>query len=107
MAVRVKRGKADPTVKAIKGALARYGSDHPRAQVDLYRINPGSIRVRVVDPRFHRVNRTNRHALVWSYLEELDTEIVDEIGWLLLLSPQEAKSSLASAEFDNPAPAFS
>lgn len=45
-------GKADGQVQALKTALDAYETAHPGAKAALYRYNPGSIRVRVIDQRF-------------------------------------------------------
>lgn len=104
MQTKLKSRKPDTVVKAIKAALARYASDHPGAKFDLYRRNPASVRVRVIDASFRNLNRASRHEQVWSYLDGLDKEVLADVSWLLLLSPDEASSSLSSEEFEDPAP---
>jgi hypothetical protein len=46
------RGKPDAEVQALKDALDGYEAEHPGAEAALYRHNPASIRLRVIDGRF-------------------------------------------------------
>ena len=100
-----KTGKTtDPVVETILRVLDRYKLDHPRARVDAYRSNPASIRLRIVDPDFGEMSRTQRDDLIWTYLDALDDETVAEINLLILLAPEETKKSPANLEFENPSP---
>jgi stress-induced morphogen len=65
------RGKTDRTMKAVAKALTTYAAAHPRAEIDIYRQNSVSVRIRVVDPDFAGVSRSDRHDAVWNYLEGL------------------------------------
>jgi hypothetical protein len=104
MAIRKK--KTDTQVDRVRAALERhYLPDHPQATVDVYRYNPASIRVRVIDPDFAGKSLTARDTPVWELLEKtLPEESLAEINLLLLLTPREAKKSLMNLEFEDPTP---
>lgn len=102
MAVRI-RGKADNVLKKFAQALDKYAAEHAKAKIEIYRQNDVSVRVRVIDPEFEGMDRSDRHDLVWSMLEDLPEEVLWEISVLLLLTPKEAKTSYANMEFDHPA----
>jgi hypothetical protein len=94
--------KKDADLSALKKQLELYEKEHPGAQIELYRQNPGSIRVRVIDDSFSRVPRMERHDQLWKYLEPLKDDIQQQISVLLLLAKKEMKESLMSLEFDDP-----
>ena len=84
--------------------MAKYESQHPRAEFEGYRQNSVSIRIRIVDPDFAGVSRTDRHNAVWRVLDELPEEIQSHLSTILLLTPDEKKKSFANSEFDDPIP---
>lgn len=96
--------KEDRYVVKIKQALEAYRKDHARATVDAYRQNPASIRVRVVDPDFKGLDLVDRDSLMWTYLDGLPDEVQAEISMLVLVTPQETKTSMANLEFEDPIP---
>jgi hypothetical protein len=98
--------KPDAQAEQIRTVLERhYLSDHPRAKVDVYRYNAGSIRVRIIDPDFTGKPLTARDTHIWEILEEsLAEETLSEINLLLLLTPPETKTSLMNQEFEEPTP---
>ena len=49
------------------------------AQIDLYRQNKVSVRVRIIDPDFASQDRIERHKYVWKYLDSLDDESLSDI----------------------------
>jgi stress-induced morphogen len=98
------RGTTDDTLDQVLRALGPYESQHPKADVEVYRQNSASIRVRIVDPDFSGISRADRHDAVWRFLERLPEEAQSQISLLLLLTPEETKLSFANVEFDNPAP---
>ena len=61
--------KVKKTDKAVKGLLAilrdHYLARHPKAQIDAYRYNSASIRVRVIDPDLKGTLLTKRDAEIW------------------------------------------
>lgn len=103
MSVRVKRGSSDPAVKAIKGALEEYVTEHPGATAELYRYNSAAIRVRVTDERFDRVPFDKRHDGLWDYIRaRVSDDVMSEISFLIPVTADERGHDLSSAEFDHP-----
>ncbi|MFO0966721.1 MAG: hypothetical protein U0793_14200 [Gemmataceae bacterium] len=99
-----KKEKKDKGVEAIRSALSPYLGAHPKAKLDVYRKNPVSIRVRIVDPDFAKVTKGQRHDDIWSFLEPLPEELLSELSLLLLLTPEESTKSIANLDFDHPLP---
>lgn len=104
MGVTVPRGKTDETIDQIIHALRAYEADHPSAQIDVYRQNPVSVRVRIIDPVFAGMGKSHRSQMAWKYLDQLPDEVHSDISTLLLLSPDETKMSFANLEFEDPVP---
>ncbi len=104
MAINVPRGKSDEVIDRIIAALRPYERDRPRAEIDLYRQNSVSVRVRVVDPDFAGQGKPQRSQLAWKYLGELPEDVQGDISTILLLTPDEKKMSFANFEFDDPIP---
>jgi stress-induced morphogen len=102
MPITITRGTTDNTLDSIRDALDGYLADHPQAVISLYRQNAVSVRVRVVDPAFQGLEKSERHSRVWSYLERLPDEIQGDISMLVPLVPGEEKASLSNLEFDDP-----
>jgi stress-induced morphogen len=96
--------KTDRDVAQVKTVLKKYESQHSAADVAVRRQNSVSIRVRIVDPDFAGVSRTERHEAVWRVLDELPEKIQSQLTMLLLLTPDEKNSSLANLEFEDPIP---
>jgi hypothetical protein len=104
MAINIPRGKSDEVIEKIIDALRQYERDHPRAQIELYRQNSVSVRVRIIDPDFARLGKPQRSQLAWKYLGALPEEVHSDISTVLLLTPDETKMSFANFEFDDPIP---
>jgi hypothetical protein len=104
MPVNIPRGASDPVINELIAALERYQEDHPQAMIDLYRQNPVSVRVRIVDPDFAEKSKSQRSRETWKYLENLPNEAQSDISTLLLLAPDERAASFANLEFDAPVP---
>lgn len=102
MPVTVARGKTDEAVESIRSALDGYLAEHPRSQIALYRHNPVSVRIRVIDPAFAEVDKSVRHAMVWQYLESLPEDVQSDVSMVVLLAPGEEEASLSNHEFDHP-----
>lgn len=68
------------------------------AQIDAYRYNSASIRVRVIDPKFEGKSSKKRHDLIDRYLSKLPEEIEREIFVLVLLTPTELLESQKSPQ---------
>ena len=104
MPIKLRTKRPDDSLKQIVQALKGYEGTHPRAEIEVYRQNSVSVRVRVIDTDFKAKSRVQREEELWAALEKLPEEIAAEISLLLLLTPDEAAKSFASSEFDNPIP---
>jgi stress-induced morphogen len=99
------RGNTDAPVQALKTALDAYEAEYPGSDAALYRQNPGSVRVRVIDRRFEGMTKSRRHAHVWDFLAaRLPEDTMADISQLLALAPTELGQSFANLEFDDPIP---
>jgi hypothetical protein len=99
--------KIDKDVRHVLDAfLNGYGEAHPRAKIEAYRYNPGSIRVRILDPDFAGMSWGERENLLWPIVENLPEEKRMQVSLLLLLTPKERQHSLGSMEFDDPTPSL-
>ena len=101
----VVRGNPDSEVQALKDALDAYEAAHLGAQAALYRHNPASIRLRVIDHRFEGMTKSRRHADVWDFLTvRVKEDTLADVSQLLTLAPAELKMSFANFEFEDPIP---
>ncbi len=80
-------------------------------QVDAYRYNSASIRVRVVDPRFEGLSHDKRAALVEPHLEQFPEDTQVDIISLFTFAPAELgqtpatlREFMLNSEFDDPSP---
>src|SRR5260370_1546695 len=83
------------------------------AQVDAYRYNSASIRVRVIDRRFEGMPREKRDGVVVPHLEKLPQRTQTDILTLFPFSPSQLKESapplnefLPNTEFAPPTPSI-
>ena len=104
MAITIPRGQSDQVIEQIVDVLRAYETDHPRAQIHLYRQNAVSVRVRIVDPDYVGLGKPHRSEQAWRYLGKLPEEVQGDISTVLLLTPDETKKSFANFEFDDPVP---
>jgi stress-induced morphogen len=104
MTVKLRVKRPDPILRQIVNALGEYEKAHPKAEIEAYRQNSVSVRIRILSPEFAGTSRAQREEDVWAVLNKLPDEVVAEISLLLLLTPDEAKNSFASSEFDDPIP---
>jgi hypothetical protein len=104
MAIKLQGKRPDPILRQIANALGEYEKAHPHAKIKVYRQNSVSVRIRVLNPEFAGRSRAQREKEVWAVLNNLPEEAVAEISLLLLLTPDEAKNSFASFDFDHPIP---
>jgi stress-induced morphogen len=101
----VLNGVSDSAVQAIKAALDAYEATHEGAVATLYRHNPASVRVRIIDQRFASMSKSQRHNEVWRFIAELVPEdVLSDISVVLTLAPSEVDSSLMNREFETPMP---
>src|SRR5882724_4476442 len=82
-------------------------------QVDAYRYNSASIRVRVIDPRFEGLSPEKRDAMVEPHLEQLPERTQADIMNLFTFAPSELQQSpkslkefMKNTEFDDPSPSM-
>lgn len=82
-------------------------------QVDAYRYNSASIRVRVIDRRFDGLARDERDSLVEPHLEQLPESTQADIVTLFTFAPSELKETrkhlreiALNAEFEDPSPSI-
>jgi hypothetical protein len=104
MAINLIRGRSDRVIEAIKRTLDEYQRDNPEAVIELYRQNSASVRVRIINPKFAKMDRVERNDELWSYLKRLPPRPQSDISMLLLLAPNETRSSLINLEFEDPIP---
>jgi hypothetical protein len=75
-------------------------------QVDAYRFNAASIRVRIVDSRFEGMSVIEREDLVFPIIDKLPKRIREDILLLLTMAPGELRGRrrdlLINLEFENP-----
>ncbi len=91
-------------IRAILAVLESHKVSHPEAQIKSYRQNSGSIRIRIIDPDFRGLDKALRHDQIWDLLERLPDDTQSQITVLLLLTPEEAGTSFANMDFENPIP---
>lgn len=76
------------------------------AQVDAYRFNSASIRVRIIDPRFEGLPGSERQDMVFPVMDKLPKKIREDILLLLTMAPSERggpnRHLLVNLEFDHP-----
>lgn len=82
-------------------------------QVDCYRYNSASIRVRVIDPQFEGKKAGDRDAMVEGFLDQLPPETQQDIVTLLTFSPSEMtrapstfREYMLNTEFEQPSPSM-
>ena len=82
-------------------------------QVDCYRYNSASIRLRVVDGRFEGLSREKRDEMVEEHLEELSEDTQRDIVNLFTFAPSELEQTtktfreyMLNTEFDDPSPSM-
>jgi hypothetical protein len=102
MSVKIRGRKPDRVLKQIGGALEVYAASHPTARIETYRRNDFSVRVRIIDKAFAGTRPLDRFGDVRAVLRPLPEDTKSQISLLLLLTPEEAKESYGSAEFDHP-----
>ena len=93
----------------VEGVLRKGGFE----QVDAYRYNSASIRVRVIDPRFEGMPTEKRDAIVEPVLKQLSERTQADIINLFTFAPSELqqtsktfKEFLLNTEFDDPSPSM-
>jgi hypothetical protein len=90
----------DEAVEHIAAALQKYEESHEGSECLVYRYNPASIRVKIVDETFHGRSKGERHDYARGFLSCLPEDVLSQISVLLCLEPGE--SSLVDLEFHDP-----
>lgn len=103
-----------PRWEANRTAETRMVEDRLRPlfhKVDAYRYNSASIRVRVIDPRFEKMKREQRDAMVEAELDKLPPDTQRDIVTLFTFAPSELAQTpstfrefMQNTEFDDPSP---
>jgi stress-induced morphogen len=102
MSRRSRNTPIDPDVQSLLDVFEDYEKAHPSADVEVYRQNWSSLRIRVIDPDFKGMDMVERDDAIWKILEQAPEDVQSQITFLLLLRPQEMKKSFANMEFDDP-----
>lgn len=89
---------------AINEALREFKRQHPDADIKMYRRNLHSVRIRVIHPVFRGMDRVQRDNLMWTYLEKLPQDVLQDVSMLVLLAPEELKDSFMNFDFEHPLP---
>ncbi|HEX8202101.1 MAG TPA: hypothetical protein VF590_16620 [Isosphaeraceae bacterium] len=100
--------RTDETRK-VEEVLRKAGVD----QVDAYRYNSASIRVRVIDRRFEGLAPEKRDEMVEPHLEQFPERTQADITTLFTFAPSELQPTpksfrefMKNAEFDDPSPSM-
>jgi len=82
-------------------------------QVDAYRYNSASIRVRIIDRRFEGLSAEERDAIVEPFLDQLPEKTQADIVRVLTFAPSEIEKGskhlrelLFNLEFEDPSPSM-
>ena len=89
----------DSAVQQILGAVQPYKELHPAAEIEARRHDSASIGVRIVDPDFSGIDRLEREDRVWPLLDKLPEDVQSELSMLVLVTPSEKFTSVASTTF--------
>lgn len=81
---------------------AHLRTEFPTAEC--YRYSPGVIRIRIVDPRFAGLSRSERRKLVLPLVRQLPEETRLDITMLALITDEERSTSRVNLEFEDPSP---
>jgi hypothetical protein len=90
----------DNEVDSVAKVLGEFEQTHSAAKSYVYRYNPGSIRVKIVDSVFHGRSKGERHDYALRFLNRLPDDVMSQVSVLLCLAPGE--SSMMDLEFDSP-----
>ena len=89
----------------LKVLREHYQPGHPDADIQAYRYNSASIRLRIVDPGFADIPFSQRDQEVWRVLKKhLSADTLSQLSLILLLAPEEQADSMMNMEFDVPSP---
>jgi hypothetical protein len=101
--------KRTDETRTVEDVLQRAGFE----QVDAYRYNSASIRVRVIDRRFEGMPREQRDGMVEPHLEQLPERTQADIVTLFTFAPSETQHTpktfrefMLNSEFEAPSPSM-
>ena len=92
--------QTDGDVDQAATALSEFEKSHEYAECVVYRYNPASIRVKIVDSVFNGRSKGERHDYAMRFLRKLPEDVLAQVSILLCLEPGE--SSLLDLEFHDP-----
>lgn len=101
MTFRLRNSRPDKPLRQIAKVLEKYAAEHPHADVEAFRHNEVSVKIRVIDPGFEGMSPAEREEDLWKGLKKLPEEVLADVSMLLLLTPKEAKQSVSNLEFDS------
>lgn len=95
--------------RKVENVLQRGGFE----QVDAYRYNSASIRLRVIDKRFEGLSLARRDGMVEPFIAQLPEKTQGDIITLCTFAPKElrpksgiSRQLLQNSEFENPSPSL-
>ncbi len=98
------REPVTPQTEEIGKAFEPYELFNQGVEIDIYRYNSISIRIRVIDPAFAGMGKVERHERIWEYLEKLPEDVLSDVSMIVSLAPGEEAKSISNLEFENPSP---
>ncbi len=104
MSLKLRAKRPDKVLAKIATALKEHDEAHPQAQIEAYRQNSVSVRIRIIDAEFAGKSIAEREDELWRILDQLPEDVAAEVSMVLLLTPEEAEKSFANVECDNPIP---
>jgi len=102
-------GSSDVKMNNIAGVLYAFGYDYFRRnnssfEVELYRIDEWTIRMRIVSAVFETMNLYERHRKVWDVLADVTEDAVIDLTSTVLVTPAEKLERGSSLKFDKDKP---
>ena len=95
------KGKTDYVIDNAMSGLNEFLRRHPYAIIHIYRSNEFSIRIRIIDNYFLGIIKAERYNYVWKYLNDLPDYVLNEISFLVLITPEEFATSELNSYFEN------
>ena len=96
--------QTDEAVEQVAAALEAYEQANAGSECFVYRYNPASIRIKIVDSTFHGQSKGKRHDYALRFLSRLPEDVLAQISVLLCLEPGE--SALLDLEFHEPSRSY-